>query len=243
MTPSNPAKLNPMAAQPSKSIPVLESAAVAPITLRVGEYSGRHERSDAAENRRRILTVADQLFAERGVVNVNMQDVAKAAGVGQGTLYRRYANKGALCMALLDSQMVDFQNTVLAHLRAQSTQQSPRLTQLEWFLDALVYFNERHAPLLCAAQHEGIAGAIGAALPTSSPFAWMRMTVIGLMQSGIRTREFDASLDVPMIADALLGILQPQVFQALRLTDAGYSLERISAGIIRLLRGLAEESA
>lgn len=233
----NPDKLKAMAARASKPIALLESVPSVPIPLRSNDAPVRHERSDAAENRRRILSEAEQLFSAHGVASVNMQDIAKAAGVGQGTLYRRFANKSELCMALLDSQMTDFQNTVLAHLHAMLVQKAPRLAQLEWFLDALVHFNERHAPLLCAALREGTAG-IGTAPPTSSPFIWMRMTMIGLLQNGIRAHEFDPSLDVPIIADALLGILQPPVFQALRMNDASYSLERISAGIIRLLRGL-----
>jgi len=41
-----------------------------------------------------------------------MQEIARAAGVGQGTLYRRFANKGQLCMALVDTQMSDFPNDI-----------------------------------------------------------------------------------------------------------------------------------
>ena len=63
---------------------------------------GRGERRDPAENRRRVLEVARDLFAERGVDHVSMHEIARAAGIGQGTLYRRYAHKGLVCMALLD---------------------------------------------------------------------------------------------------------------------------------------------
>ncbi|HZG64870.1 MAG TPA: helix-turn-helix domain-containing protein, partial [Rubrobacteraceae bacterium] len=59
------------------------------------------ERRDAAESRRRVLDTARELFEERGVDSVSMHEIGRAAGVGQGTLYRRYEHKGALCSALL----------------------------------------------------------------------------------------------------------------------------------------------
>src|SRR5215471_19498441 len=64
----------------------------------------RHERRDAAEHRQRILEVARRLFAQQGVEAVSMHQIALATGIGQGTLYRRYANKGELCMDLLCEQ-------------------------------------------------------------------------------------------------------------------------------------------
>ena len=57
-------------------------------------------RRDAAANRERILDAARLLFAERGF-ETSMDDVARAAGVGAGTLYRRFPTKEALLDAIL----------------------------------------------------------------------------------------------------------------------------------------------
>lgn len=65
------------------------------------------KRSDATENCRLILQAAKQLFAERGVQAVSMHQIAKTAGVGQGTLYRCYAHKGDLCAAIAEQVGMD----------------------------------------------------------------------------------------------------------------------------------------
>ena len=57
-------------------------------------------RADAERNRQRLLDAARELFAERGL-DVTLDDVAKRAGVGTGTAYRRFPNKNALIEALM----------------------------------------------------------------------------------------------------------------------------------------------
>jgi AcrR family transcriptional regulator len=59
-------------------------------------------RADAERNRQRLLAAAKDLFATHGL-DVTLDDVARHAGVGTGTAYRRFANKDAL----IDALMVD----------------------------------------------------------------------------------------------------------------------------------------
>jgi AcrR family transcriptional regulator len=56
-------------------------------------------RADAERNRERILAAAAEVFADRGL-DVSLDDIAMAAGVGVGTVYRRFADKDALIDAL-----------------------------------------------------------------------------------------------------------------------------------------------
>lgn len=72
------------------------------------------ERADAARNRRRVLEAAAALFAERGVDAVSMDDVVAAAGVGKGTLYRRFGDKSGLAAAVLDERERDLQAAILS---------------------------------------------------------------------------------------------------------------------------------
>src|SRR5215831_3327975 len=61
------------------------------------------ERGDAARNRVLLLDAARRLIAERGPDAVTTDDIAAAAGVGKGTLFRRFGSRAGLMMVLLDA--------------------------------------------------------------------------------------------------------------------------------------------
>ena len=195
----------------------------------------RHERCDAQANRERILSAAAQLFATQGVSAVNMADISKAAKVGQGTLYRRFANKGELCLALMDHQMATFQAQVLAQLGRMTQDHTAKLAQLQWFLDALIHFNEMHTPLLCEAS-QSIYFAPGT---RPAPYIWQHMTVMGLLRGAVAANEIAPDQDFPMLADTILAPLQPAVFRLLR-DGNGYTPERISATLQGLVGRLCK---
>jgi AcrR family transcriptional regulator len=87
-------------------------------------------RRDAERNRLRILEAAGDLFAERGL-GVTLDDVARHAGVGVGTVYRRFADKELLIDALFEQRI----EAVCEVAEASLAQPDP------W--DGLVYFFER----------------------------------------------------------------------------------------------------
>ena len=65
---------------------------------------GRPLRADAERNRARIIEAAAVVFAERGL-DATLHDVAEAAGLGVGTVYRRFPDKDALVDALFESEL------------------------------------------------------------------------------------------------------------------------------------------
>jgi AcrR family transcriptional regulator len=66
--------------------------------------AARPLRRDAERNRRRILTAAADAFAEGGLA-VSMDEIARRAGVGVGTVYRRFPDKELLIEALFDQRV------------------------------------------------------------------------------------------------------------------------------------------
>ena len=71
------------------------------------------ERADAARNRAAVLQAAAGLFAEHGVAAVSMDQLAAAAGVGKGTIFRRFGDKAGLAVALLDARERELQEAIL----------------------------------------------------------------------------------------------------------------------------------
>lgn len=72
------------------------------------------ERSDAARNRVALLEAAQRLVDEGGVAGVTMERVAAAAGVGKGTVFRRFESREGLMGALLNHSETAWQAAVLS---------------------------------------------------------------------------------------------------------------------------------
>jgi AcrR family transcriptional regulator len=90
---------------------------------------GRPLRADAAANRLRILGAAAAVFSERGLA-VPMEEIAAAAGVGVGTLYRRFPDRHHLIDALFEDRL----SSIVA-LGEQALLFPDGWDGLVWFLD------------------------------------------------------------------------------------------------------------
>jgi len=64
-------------------------------------------RADAAENRRRILEAAPAVFAERGL-DAPLDEIARRAGVGNATLYRRFPTRDDLVAAVFEQRLAEY---------------------------------------------------------------------------------------------------------------------------------------
>ncbi|EUJ46563.1 MULTISPECIES: TetR/AcrR family transcriptional regulator [Listeria] len=63
-----------------------------------------------------IVNTAKQLFEEHGIENVSMHAIAKELNIGQGTLYRRFSNKGELCFAMLESDFLRLHQKIMTYM-------------------------------------------------------------------------------------------------------------------------------
>ena len=190
------------------------------------EERGEAERSDAARNRRRVVSAARALFEEKGVTRVTMEEIARAAGVGKGTLYRRFPNKGLLCQALLDEPTRRLQAAVLVSL---GDPDRGALEKLRGFLSRLVFFTEENLDLLYGG-HDTLRGAERVAHYSHPAYGWMRWTILGLLREAVRNGDLAKDTDPEYLADALLAPLNVDLYYHQRRT-LGLSPERIAAGL------------
>jgi AcrR family transcriptional regulator len=72
------------------------------------------ERADAARNRAHLLATARQMLAEQGADKLTMDALAERAGLGKGTVFRRFGTRAGIFAALLDDDERAFQQQVLA---------------------------------------------------------------------------------------------------------------------------------
>jgi AcrR family transcriptional regulator len=174
----------------------------------------RHERADAARNRARILDAATMLVAERGIEHVSMDDVARAASVGAGTLYRRFGDRAGLALALLDEHTRDFQDALISGPPPLGPG-APAAERLRAFGERFVGFLEEHGDLLFA------AGPPRAG--TSGPVE------LYTTHLAILVREAAPQLDAAYTARALMAVLAPgeHLFARRRLE---WDLDRLRQG-------------
>lgn len=188
----------------------------------------RPERADAELNRRRILEAAEWIMAERGVAGLLMNDVAGAAGVGVGTIYRRFGDRAGLAYALLDEQGREMQEAFM-HGPPPLGPGAPPAERVRAFLHAYADHLERNLDLLLMAET--------ADPPARHRAAAHRVSlahVIGLIQ------EARPGADAEYLAEALLAPLSTDLYSHQR-RERGMSPERIKSGLHELLCCLAVE--
>lgn len=190
----------------------------------------RRERRDAAENRRQILAAARQLFAEHGIDQTSMNEIARAAGVGVGTLYRRYAHKGQLCEALLMDDLQAFRARVERAL-AQRQASEPALELLGWLIDELLAMVERHVPLLAAIQDAAV-GPRRTEIFEQPFYRWLHEQLAALLGRALAAGEA-GDLQVDVVADAIQAATAPPLF-VFQKEQRGLSREQIGAALRRL---------
>jgi len=188
----------------------------------------RQERADAARNRSAILCAAERLFSQRGAEGVTMDEVACAAGVGKGTLFRRFGDRAGLLRALLDERERAFQEDFIRGA-APLGPGAPAHERLIAFGERLLEEVEIQGDLLLAAE----TGAPGERL-LHSVYAAHRAHVAMLL------RDASPAGDTEYTSDALLGALAAELVLYQRRV-LGMPLRRLKDGWVEMVDRLLGE--
>jgi AcrR family transcriptional regulator len=164
----------------------------------------RSERSDAVRNRQRILDAAAALIRQRGVDAITMDEVAAAAGVGKGTLYRRFGDKGGLAEALLDRRETELQEAILTGPPPLGPGADPA-DRLRAFFGAYADLLEWDGRLLLVAETSTPASRYH-----SGAYAFWHAHVVALL------RRAGAEVDAAVVGHLLLAGVAADLYQHLR---------------------------
>ncbi|MCJ0903455.1 TetR/AcrR family transcriptional regulator [Rhodococcus sp. ARC_M6] len=180
------------------------------------------ERGDAARNRALLLDAAATLVAERGVDALTMDAVACRAGVGKGTVFRRFGSRSGLMQALLDHTERELQQQFMFGPPPLGPG-APPIDRLVAFGRARIAMMEVQGDVLRAAENApefrfgGPARSLGI------------MHVISLL------REAGVDGDLELLASALLAPLEASLVLH-QVRDLGMTPARLTEGWEHLVR-------
>jgi AcrR family transcriptional regulator len=178
------------------------------------------ERADAARNRARVLAAAAELFRSREDPRaVTMDDVARAAGVGRATLYRRYPDIGSIAAALLGEDERELQEQLIRGAPPLGPG-APPAERLAAFYAAMVEHLDRHLPLVLAVDAGEARFTVGA---------------YGFWRAHVRSLLVEAAVpEADALVDALLAPLAGEVFRYQR--ASGVTPAQVSDALAHLAR-------
>ena len=175
------------------------------------------ERADAARNRTKILDAAARLVARHGIEHVSMDMLAAEAGVGKGTIFRRFGDRAGLARALLDEHERSFQDELIRG-EPPLGPGAPPAERLRAYGHAWIDVLETHGEVILASESGSPCARF-----RSPPYLAHRAHVTSLLV------ELDPRIDADFHADSLLAVLAADQHRYLR-QDRGMSLERVRAG-------------
>ncbi|GAA1785231.1 TetR/AcrR family transcriptional regulator [Pseudarthrobacter sulfonivorans] len=186
-------------------IPLLPGSLAAPVA----------ERSDAARNRERLLEAARELIAECGVDSLTMDRLAGRAGVGKGTVFRRFGSRTGLMITLLSDSEAAFQARFMFGPPPLGPG-APGLERLIAFGSARIAYVLEHGDLVRAAE-----SSAQSRYEVPAALLWQRHVEILLREEGMEA-------DPLLMAMTLISTLDPErLLHAVRVQ--GFTTERLTS--------------
>jgi AcrR family transcriptional regulator len=188
----------------------------------------RAERADAVRNRRHLLATAREMLGRQGADTLTMDALAERAGLGKGTVFRRFGTRAGIFQALLDDDERAFQEQVLAGPPPLGPGAPP--------IDRLIAYGRARAAFLI--EHREIARA---ALDGSQPIPAGAQTPVSQMHIRVLLAQIPLGpADLDVLAMQLTAALDGPLLLYLSASDlAGASAqtgERIARGWQDLVR-------
>jgi AcrR family transcriptional regulator len=188
----------------------------------------RAERADAVRNRRHLLATAREMLERQGADTLTMDALAEQAGLGKGTVFRRFGTRAGIFQALLDDDERAFQEQVLAGPPPLGPGAPP--------IDRLIAYGRARAAFLI--EHREIARA---ALDGSQPIPAGAQTPVSQMHIRVLLAQIPLGpADLDVLAMQLTAALDGPLLLYLSASDltgaSAQTGERIAQGWQDLVR-------
>jgi AcrR family transcriptional regulator len=160
----------------------------------------RGERADAVRNRLHLLATAREMLAEQGADKLTMDALAERAGLGKGTVFRRFGTRAGIFQALLDDDERAFQEQVLSGPPPLGPGAAP-LDRLNAYGRARVGFLIGHREIARAALDGSQPVPAGAQTPISQTHIRVLLGQIplGAADLDVLAVQLTAALDGPLL--------------------------------------------
>ncbi|WP_206061625.1 TetR/AcrR family transcriptional regulator [Nonomuraea basaltis] len=175
------------------------------------------ERADAARNRQKIIEVAARMIAERGADDLSLDELAREAGVGVGTVYRRFGDRAGLIYALIDERERQFQSAFFAGPPPLGPG-APACERITAFLHALVDRIVAQQGLFLLLEEKG---------GFSGPYRVYYIHLATLLTQAC------PRANAPFLADALLAPINARLI-AFQREERGMTIDEIKSGLAEL---------
>jgi TetR/AcrR family fatty acid metabolism transcriptional regulator len=183
----------------------------------------------------RILDAAESVFADCGFYNAKVSDIAKLAGVADGTIYLYFKSKDDLLISLFESRMTQVCEAMIAAVALAETSSQKLQT-----------FVQTHLKMV--KEHPSLAEVLTVELRQSSKFmkehsnpkfAEYLKILATLIEEGQSSAEFDSQVPAPLAARAIFGMVDELALAWLLGDDQKFDIVRAADWVGSLiLRGL-----
>jgi AcrR family transcriptional regulator len=183
------------------------------------------ERRDAARNREALLLAAEALVDHCGIDAVTMDAVAARAGVGKGTVFRRFGSREGLMAALLNFSETEWQASVISGPPPLGPGAEP-MDRLLAFGRSRLESTLRFADLIRAAGRAGTH--------SYAAYSFVAMHVRHLLG------ELGVTGDLPLLATALMAPLEVPILEQ-QVQIEGIDVDRVYRGWVDLVHRITQQ--
>jgi len=194
------------------------------------------ELNDKQDKRRRILNAAVKVFAEKGFYNSKVAEIARRAGVADGTIYLYFKNKDEILIHIFEEEM----EKITAHMRDVLAAESDAIAQLRCFVNTHLSFVRKNPKLAQVFQLELRQSNKFIKEYTGSKLREYLNLAGQIIESGQAQGVIRADLTASLVKRALFGALDEIATHWVLLKNGRYDLEQSAAEIAEIfIRGMA----